>query len=188
MPPTEDRSTPTRLRPPTVADAGAIWSLVRDDAELDLNSQYAYLVLCRDFATGSLIAESADGEIVGFAVGYRPPARPDTIFVWQIAVDRRERGRGLGRALLDELVDRSSQTGVRWLEATVTPSNLPSQRLFRSLAGSRGAELAVEPLFDEHLFSDGHEEERLVRIGPFDRRSARAPDSHAESAAPGGAH
>lgn len=167
MPHIEDRSSLVRLRPPTVDDAPSIWKLARDSGALDLNSQYAYLVLCRDFAATSLVAEKQRHGVVGFVVGYRPPARSDTIFVWQVAVARDERGRGLGLKLLEQLVDRVSAQGADRLEATVTASNAPSQRLFRALASSRDAALEIEPLFEQRLFGDGHEEEQLLRIGPF---------------------
>jgi L-2,4-diaminobutyric acid acetyltransferase len=104
-------------------------------------------------------------------VGYRPPPRPDTVFVWQIGVDHAHRGHGLGARLLDELATRATAAGVRWLEATVTPSNEPSRRTFRALAARRGTTCAEEPCFTAAHFpahgGEVHEEEVRFRIGPL---------------------
>src|SRR5690606_42164986 len=54
---------------------------------LDTNSVYCNLLQCSDFADTAIAAEDANGQLVGFISGYRPPSRPDTLFVWQVAVD-----------------------------------------------------------------------------------------------------
>lgn len=155
------------IRRPTVADGRTIWDLARRSGSLDLNSPYAYLLLCHHFADTASVAE-VDGRLAGFVVGYRPPPTPDTVFVWQIAVDADHRGAGLGLALLRDLADRTTSEGVRHLEATVTASNTASTRLFRAFAQASGAELTVSPLFAADDFpGDDHEAEELFRIGPL---------------------
>lgn len=144
-----------------------MWRLVQGTPVLDANSAYAYLLLCTDFAETSAVAEGPAG-IAGFALGYRPPARPDAYFVWQVGVADAHRGHGLGRALLTWVVDRSYADGVRFLEATVTPSNEASWSLFRAFARDAGAPLRQETAFPAHLFPSGeHEEEVRIRIGPL---------------------
>ena len=57
---------------------------------------------------------------------------------------------------------------VTHLEATVTPSNVPSRRLFQTLAGELGTPLRVEEGFNHSHFAGGqHEDEELFRLGPF---------------------
>jgi len=113
------------------------------------------------------VAEHA-GEPVGFVTGFRPPRRPEVIFVWQVAVDASMRGHGLASRMLDALVRLDDCDGVRYLETTVTPTNAPSRALFASFARSLDAEHRVSPYFGEDLFPDGgHEPEELHRIGPF---------------------
>jgi L-2,4-diaminobutyric acid acetyltransferase len=155
------------IRTANLSDGAAIWKLVDSSEALDANSCYAYLLLVSDFADTCLV--SYDGErLAGFVAAYVPPKRPEVVFVWQIGVDARYRGCGLGRRLLHELVARTAKRGVRYLEATVTPGNQPSQRLFRSLAASGGWELTASTHFGACDFAGTeHEAEELIRIGSF---------------------
>lgn len=155
------------IRPARRTDGAAVWRQVRASKVLDVNSSYAYLLFLDHFGHTSVVAER-DGEVVGFVTGFRPPLRPEVVFVWQVAVDESMRGRGLARRMLDALVRLEGCHGVRYLETTVTPSNGPSQALFASFARGLGAEHEVSPYFGEELFPDaGHEAEELHRIGPF---------------------
>jgi L-2,4-diaminobutyric acid acetyltransferase len=150
------------------ADATSLWQLVRDSAGLDLNSPYAYLLICSDFAETSVVAE-ADGETLGFVAAYRPPPRPDCLFVWQVAVAQSARGRGLGSRLLDAALGSQACAGVRFLEATVTPGNAASRALFSGLARRLDAPQRSQVAFSSELFPDAaHEDEIRLRIGPFD--------------------
>ncbi|MCH0539582.1 diaminobutyrate acetyltransferase [Streptomyces sp. MUM 203J] len=153
---------------PRVEDGAAIWRIARDSEVLDLNSSYSYLLWCRDFAATSLVArESADGEPIAFVTGYVRPDRPGTLVVWQVAVDHGHRGRGLAALLLDELTTRVAERGVHAVETTVTPDNVPSDRLFTSFAERHSASLERTVLFDGGLFPEGtHEPEVLYRISP----------------------
>lgn len=152
---------------PDVRDVREIVWLVRESGALDLNSEYAYLLLCHHFSDTCLVAK-VDGRIIGFALAYIPPRQPGTLFVWQIGVSAAARGQGLASRMLDELLDRTATAGVRSLQATVTPSNAASRRLFESLARRRGVECEVTPLFAKDLFSpEGtHEAEELFHVGP----------------------
>ncbi|WP_336322187.1 diaminobutyrate acetyltransferase [Streptomyces lavendofoliae] len=153
---------------PRVEDGAAIWRIARDSEVLDLNSSYSYLLWCRDFAGTSLVARGADGEPIAFVTGYVRPQRPRTLVVWQVAVDRAHRGRGLAGVLLDALTARVAGQGVDTVETTVTPDNKASDRLFTSYAERRGAPLEREVLFDGGLFPESsHEPEVLYRIGPI---------------------
>ncbi|MGH8869669.1 MAG: diaminobutyrate acetyltransferase [Actinomycetes bacterium] len=155
-----------RLDAPRVEDGADLWRIARDSASLDLNSSYSYLLWCRDFAATSVIAR-VDGHASGYVTGYRRPRATDTLVVWQVAVDVAQRGKGLARRMIDHLVDRVVPEGVRYLEATVTPDNVASTRLFTAFAEGRGAGLHQGVLFEAGHFPDGHEAEVLLRIGPF---------------------
>lgn len=157
------------IETPTKADGAALWRIARDSRKLDLNSPYAYLLWCRDFADTSVVAK-VDGYPVGFVIGYRRPAAPDTALVWQVAVDESQRGQGLAGKLLDELFTRLVRQGVRYLETTITPDNKMSIKLFTSFAHRWNAELASSEAFARSLFPDEtqpHEPEDLYRIGPL---------------------
>lgn len=152
---------------PTVRHGAEIHRLVSECPPLDVNSTYAYLLLCEHFAPTCVRAEAA-GRTVGFVSAYRPPGRSDVIFVWQVAVEAALRGRRLARRMLRALLQRPALHGCRYLETTVSPSNVASRRVFEALARELGAPLAVAALFDaRHFGGEAHEPETLLRIGPF---------------------
>lgn len=173
---------PVRLRPPRMEDGAAIWRLLRESPVLDLNSAYLYLMMCRNFASTCVVADRA-GALYGFATAYLLPARPDTLFLWQIGVSPDARGQGLASRMLMELLQRDACTAVTHLETTVSPSNAPSRALFRGLARRLDTQLQELPgiaasLFPHEGAEDGHEDEPLLRIGPF-RAPRQAPRSKA---------
>ena len=147
-----------------------MWRVARDSGSLDLNSPYSYLLWCRDFASTSVAARTRGDTLAGFVTGYVRPDAPDTVVVWQIAVDGTARGRGLASAMLHHLVHRLEPAGISFLEATLTPGNEASGRLFAGFA--RDTEAAVERrvLFGAELFPQSHEPEVLLRIGPVRHR------------------
>jgi L-2,4-diaminobutyric acid acetyltransferase len=154
-------------RKPAVEEGASIWQLVRASEQLDLNSAYCYLLLCRHFSDTCAVAV-VEGEVVGFVTAYLPPGQPDTLFVWQIGVARTMRGKGLATRLLKELLQRDACRGVKYLEATVGPENQASRALFTALARWLNADLIEESCFDaEHFPGEDHEAENLLRIGPF---------------------
>jgi len=156
------------IRHPTTEDGTAIWELVRSTGVLDVNSCYAYLVLCEHFADTCLVAEWG-GDIVGFVTGYRPPAQDDVVFVWQVGVADKARKRGVAGQLLRQLLTLPSCADVDYLETTISPSNQASQRLFRALARDKSTLCRVEEGFGKELFPGHaqHEPELLYRIGPM---------------------
>ncbi len=160
---------PVHFRNPTVGDGSAVWNLIKDAGTLELNTAYAYLLLCSDFADTSIVAER-NGGLLGFVGGYLIPSRPDTVFVWQVGVSADARGEGVASRLLDHLVLSDGCRDVRYLETTVTPSNKPSRALFGSLARRGESSLEESEGFPESVFPEGgHEAERRLRIGPIDK-------------------
>ncbi|MCI2422770.1 diaminobutyrate acetyltransferase [Saccharopolyspora sp. K220] len=151
---------------PVVADGPELYRITCDSAVLDVNSPYAYLLWCRDFAQTSAVAR-IDGAVVGFVTGYIRPDAPDTLVVWQVAVDASQRGGGVAGRLLGHLVDRVLPRGVRYLETTITADNAASINLFAALARKRAANVERSELFSADLFPDAHLGEDLYRIGPF---------------------
>jgi L-2,4-diaminobutyric acid acetyltransferase len=145
-----------------------MWRLARDSAVLDVNSRYAYLLWSRDFAETSVVARAGEA-VLGFVTGYRRPAEPSTLLVWQVAVDAAARGQGLAGRMLDTLVNRVP--GVEYVETTITPNNAASIALFTGFARRRGAPVRVEELFGRELLTSAdaehHEPEDKYRIGPI---------------------
>lgn len=163
------------IRHASIPDAAKIWQLVCNCDVLDANSCYAYLLICRDFSATSLVAFTQN-ELLGFVAAYVPPSRPDVVFVWQIGTAPAARKRGVAKTLLRSLLRTPACRHVRFLEATVTPSNTASARLFRSIADELKVEFHLAPGFHSDDFGsseDGtvqHEPEDLVRIGPIEEQ------------------
>ncbi|EGD55620.1 L-2,4-diaminobutyric acid acetyltransferase [Gordonia neofelifaecis NRRL B-59395] len=109
-----------------------------------------------------------DGDVVGFVTGYRRPAKPDTLMVWQVAVDDAQRGKQIAKRMLCELFAHCAPTGVVAINTTISPDNQASQRLFAGAARQLGLRFAREPFFNADLFVDSHEPEDLYLLTPAD--------------------
>lgn len=134
---------------------------------LDLNSAYAYLLLCQHFGATCVVAKSK-AQVVGFVSAYRPPTEPSDLFIWQVAVDPGARGSGLGAEMILRLLARAALGDVRYLETTVSPSNQASRRMFQRLARRLDVPLQEQLMFGRDCFGAAdHEEEILFRIGPL---------------------
>lgn len=160
------------LRRPRVDDAVLVRRLAIDVESLDVNPTYAYASAFRHFAQACVVAQGSGPRPLGFVLGYPIPGAGDRLFVWQVAVAAEARGQGLATRMLESLVARSENRGVRWLEATVTPSNLASRQLFSNLARRLSTNCEVGAGFSRAQLGGDHEPENLYRIGAFDRSSA----------------
>jgi len=128
---------------------------------------YCNLLQCSHFA-GTSIAAVCQGELVGFISGYLIPDRPDTLFIWQVAVGEKARGQGLATRMLQNIRLQAQCSNVSYLETTITASNQASWALFQGLANKLKAELNTSVMFDrEQHFANEHDTEMLVRIGPI---------------------
>lgn len=162
-----DRAEDIVCRPATPTDGRDMWEFVRAAGALELNPSYAYILICQHFGNTCLVAEK-DGRMVGFVLAYVPPRQPDTVFVWQIGVSREVRGRGVGHKLLRQLLALDGCRNVTFLEASITPSNKPSQNLFRAFARKNGVPCRKLPFFPAEFFPEEHEPEHLYRLGPLE--------------------
>ena len=156
------------LRQLQPGDGPALHALVAACPPLDLNSHYAYMLLCEHHAQTSVVAY-ADDILVGAITGYVLPEQPDTLFVWQVAVAESARGQGLARQMLAHLLEHCiTPRRLRWLETTISPSNAASHQLFTNFALRHDAGCSIATLFSAEAFGEsGHEEERLYKIGPW---------------------
>ncbi|GAB6097462.1 diaminobutyrate acetyltransferase [Desulfatiferula olefinivorans] len=155
------------FRHPTAEDGRFMHDLAIRSRTLDVNSCYHYLIMGRHFSQTSMAAESG-GRIVGFVTGYIPPEAPDTLFIWQVAVDGECRGKGIALAMLETLTRALSGRRLSYLDTTITADNAASIALFTALARTVGAPYAFnDTFFSEGLFGkSGHAPETLFRIGP----------------------
>lgn len=166
--PTMTKTDNITFRKPAAEDGRKVYELIKACPPLEVNTCYSYVLLCSDFADTCVVAE-LEGEVVGFVAAYKPPRRANAVFVWQIAVGEKARGKGLGKRMLQELVSREACKGLSYLESTVAPTNVASAKLFQGFGKSLETGCEVKPWFDETLFGEPgeHEEELLFRIGPL---------------------
>ena len=150
-------------RPARAEDGPHLYRMVEEIGTLERNTGYCYAMMARFFANTCAVAEE-NGQRLGFVMGFVPPGRPDAVFVWQVGVHPKARGRGVATALLEQLL---SQTGADFLEATVGEENAASQALFTRFARKREVECRLQSCFLPEHFSIPHEAEPLYRIGPL---------------------
>ncbi len=152
---------------PSELDGKAVADLVRAVGSLEPNTTYAYLLLCSHFSDTCVVARH-EGTIVGALLGYRMPAQPHVLFIWQIGTAQEMRGKGLGRAMLTALRERARSKGITHFAQTIAPSNEASWGLFRSWARRSGLTLTEGEGFSRDVFGgEDHEPEALVTIGPL---------------------
>jgi L-2,4-diaminobutyric acid acetyltransferase len=155
------------LRQPKSSDGAAVSRLIAQCPPLDTNSVYCNLLQCTHFAATS-VAALQDDQLVGFISGYLPPEQPDTLFIWQVAVDESARGQGLASRMLAEIMARPHCQNVRWMETSITATNRASWLLFEGFAAKACARASREILFDQQQhFRGEHATEYLLRIGPL---------------------
>jgi|SRR5690554_5989003 L-2,4-diaminobutyric acid acetyltransferase len=161
------------LRQPTPEDGFLLNRLVAVSPPLDTNSVYCNLLQCSHFAD-TAVAADLDGKLVGFISGYIPPAKPDTLFVWQVVIAETMRGQGLAKQMMQHLLLRLASRSLRFIETTITPDNDASWGLFRSLARDLNAELVSDVFFRrEQHFGGQHDDEHLLQIGPINSLISR---------------
>jgi len=156
-----------KIRNVTLGDIKQVYRLLSANRPyVGLNSRYTYLLLARDFSDTCLVAEDNE-RIIAFSSGYISPSKQDTFFNWEIVVDEKYRGNGLQKKLLLNQINREN---IKYLEATVNPSNEAAKRNYRELTRLLKTVCNESVLFREEDFeNDSHEAEVLYRIGPFSR-------------------
>ena len=168
LPEEESRDDRIEIRTPRLEDGADVHRLVRATEPLDANSLYCYLIICDHYSESSIVA-LREGHVVGFISAYALPKSPDSLFIWQVAVDASMRRRGLAMRMALGILRRDSARARRFIETTVSPSNTASSRFFEALASRLGTGIQKEPYITESMFGpESHEAEMRYRIGPFD--------------------
>lgn len=162
------------FRKPKPTDGQLLNALVARCSPLDTNSTYCNLLQCTHFAETSIAAMNAQDELVGFISGYIPPSRPNTLFVWQVAVDASCRGHGLALRMLMALIQRCrEEKSIQYIETTITPGNAASEALFSRAYKELNIVTDKTVLFSRKIhFADQHDDEVLWRGGPLNDLAA----------------
>jgi L-2,4-diaminobutyric acid acetyltransferase len=154
-----------QIRPLTLSDGLPLFELVRRCPPLDVNTPYAYHLLAHHHGATCRVALH-DHQLVGAVTGYRLPARPDVLFIWQIAVDAACRGQRLAGRMLDDLLrgQQPSTQPLTQIQTTIGPENHASRRLFERWAGAHGCLFSYQPFLTAEACGPGHDAEDLLCI------------------------
>jgi L-2,4-diaminobutyric acid acetyltransferase len=140
------------LRSVKDSDAAVLLGLARRCPPLDVHTPYTYWTICRYFGDTSFVVEDEAGVAVGFVTSL---VSGETLFLWQIGVLEPWRGAGVSEQLLEAIKDAVIARGLARVETTITPSNGPSNGVFRRYA----ARLGVEIQMIENVVVPEHEDE-----------------------------
>ena len=170
------RGRPCRIRPATAADLEAIVDIYNDEvlhgvATFDtepwtVDGQAPWLTEHGEGRRPLLVAEEA-GRVIGWASlsAWSPRCAYARAAEVSIYVHRDDRGRGIGRALLDELIARGRAAGLGVLLARIEASGAASMRLHRAVGfrpigtmrrvGEKFGRLLDVELLELHLDAEG---------------------------------
>lgn len=123
----------TTLRKATPADHARILEVMpRWWGGRDLRALVPSLFL-EHFAGTSLVAETDDGELAGFLIGFVSQDHPDEAYVHFVGVAPEQRGDGLGRRLHDAFADLLRERGVRRVRCVTSTVNTASVAFHTSI-------------------------------------------------------
>jgi ribosomal protein S18 acetylase RimI-like enzyme len=130
-----------RFRRPTEADYPAISKVVDDwwaGRKVDVLLPRLWL---QHFTGTSWVAETDDGDLAGFLIGFLSPDRPDTAYCHLLATNPNLRGQGIGRALYEHFFEDARADGRTLVRAVTWPANRASLGFHRAM----GFEVADGP-------------------------------------------
>lgn len=121
------------FRRPTEADYPSIVRVIDDwwgGRKMDVLLPRLWL---QHFTGTSWLAETADGRLAGFLVGFLSPDQADVAYCRMIATNPNHRHRGLGRALYERFFADARADGRRAVRAVTWPGNRASIAFHRAL-------------------------------------------------------
>lgn len=156
-----------RFRRPTEADHARIVRLADDWWGGRRIRQLLPRLWFRHFASTSWIAESEDGKLAGFLVGFVSPDRPDEAYVHVVAANPNTRRRRVGAALYERFFEDVRGRGVRRVVAITWPGNRVSVEFHRAMGfrvedGPGTRNIYGVPAFPDYEF-DGEDRAVFVR-------------------------
>ncbi len=160
-----------RLRRPVEADHPRVVAVVDDWWGGRRVHQLLPRLWFQHFSGTSWIAETGDGRLAGFLVGFVSPDEPRTGYVHMIGANPNLRHAGLGRMLYDAFIADVVPLGVERIKAVTWPGNRVSVGFhtaigFRVDDGPGSQRLYGTPAYPDY---DGQNEDRVVfvrEVGP----------------------
>lgn len=147
----------TTIRPPRVSDLSAVLDVERDVFGAHAYPDFFFRQALDLWGDTFFVAASAGGSLDGYVIG-APCKEPGVMWVLSLAVRGACRGRGIGKALMLEVLAAMRAKGASSVKLTVHPGN-SAVTLYRNLGFGVIAE-------DPSYFGEG--EPRLVMERPLD--------------------
>lgn len=118
------------------------------------------------FTGTSWLAETLDGRLLGFLVGFQSPDHPEVAYCHMVATSPNRRGEGLGRALYERFFDDARSAGCTTVTAITWPGNRISIAFHRALGFEPDAGPGSMPLYGTPAFPDydAEGEDRAVLV------------------------
>lgn len=115
------------------------------------------------FTGTSWIAETEDGRLAGFLVGFISPDHPDEAYIHMVAANPNLRRRGVAAALYRRFFDDVRGRGARRVTAVTWPGNRISVSFHRSMGFHTEDGPGTEPIYGVPAYPD-YDYEREDRV------------------------
>ena len=161
-----ERPVALRLRRPVEGDHGPIVALVDEWWGGRRLHDLLPRLWFQHFVGTSWVAETADGRLAGFLVGFISPDRPDEAYIHMVAANPNLRRQRVGRTLYETFFADVARRGVRRVGAITWPGNRVSVGFhvamgFRIVAGPGSQSIYG---VTGYLDYDGPDEDRTVFV------------------------
>lgn len=153
-----------RFRRPIDADHPGVVAVVDDWwGGRKMRSQLPRLWF-RHFAGTSWVAESGDGRLEGFLIGFVSPDDPEIAYVHLIAANPNRRKRGVGRALYEQFFGDVRSRGASRVVAVAWPGDPVAVAFHRALGFQADDGAGTQNLYGTRAYADydGAGEDRVV--------------------------
>jgi len=118
----------------------------------------------RHFTGTSWIAETSDGRLAGFLVGFASPDRAGEAYVHLVAVNPNRRRTGVGRALYEQFFDDLRPRGITRVSAVSWPDNRAAVAFHRAVGFRVDDGHGTRPIHGLPAYPDydGERDDRVV--------------------------
>ncbi|MDI1433939.1 GNAT family N-acetyltransferase [Polyangium sorediatum] len=119
------------IRPPRISDLHAVFAVERDVFGTHVYPDFFFRQAFDLWGDTFFVADGEDGSLDGYVLGVSSH-EPGVMWVLSLAVRAASRGRGIGKALMHELLAAMKARGTSSAKLTVHPDN-PAVTLYRNL-------------------------------------------------------
>jgi GNAT superfamily N-acetyltransferase len=155
---------PLRFRRPIEADHRLIVELVDEWWGGQRVRHLLPRLWFQHFTATSWVAETADGRLAGFLIGFVSPDRPGEAYVHLVAANPNLRRVGVGRALYERFFDEARLRGISRVSAVSEPDNRAAVAFHLALGFRLDSGPGTRPIHGVPAFPDydGDRADRVV--------------------------